>query len=308
MKAANKGSKITVVNEGLERRKLYHAWAFILIPAVGFVTAMALIPVWGMSLWEIGLLFGMYLVTFIGVEVGVHRLFSHKSFETTPLVRWILAILGSMEAQGPLIYTVSIHRRHHMFSDKEQDPHSPYLHHRGFWNKLRGLWHAHIGWAFDHEIPNTSYFAKDLLGEPLALKVNRLYLVWVLIGLVIPAVLGGIIMGTWMGAFRGFLWGGLVRIFLVQQAVCSVNSFGHYFGRRPFDARDRSANNFWLSIPTFGQAWQNNHHAFPSSPQTGFKWWEIDLAGGIIRIMESLGLAWDLKIPTGRMLEEKKAH
>lgn len=280
----------------------------VLLPVFGTVIAIALLFYSGISWLEVLLFLSMYLLTMIGSEIGFHRYFAHNSFKTTSIVEAILAILGLMSAQGALFYWVVEHPRHHKYSDVPGDIHSPHLHGVGFVNKLRGLYHAHIGWVFDiANAGNTdSLLDQNLLKNPLILKFDQLQLVWILLGLVIPAFIEGIITWSWMGAFKGFLWGGLVRIFLVQQFIGSLNSICHFYGRRPFKCKDYSTNNIWLAIPTLGQSWHNNHHAFPNSAIIGLKWWQIDLGSWIIWVLEKTGLVWDVKRPTESMIAARK--
>lgn len=187
------------------------------------------------------------------------------------------------------------------------DPHSPHLYGDGIRGRLHGLWHAHVSWTLDGEITNSMLFAKDLLRDPIITKVNQLQQVWVILGLAIPAVLGGMLTWTWMGAFQGFIWGGLVRVFLGHQFIASGNSIGHAYGNRPFNTDDRSTNNIWLAIPTWGQSWHNNHHALPNSAIVGLEWWQIDLGAWLIRALEFTSLAWNVKVPTADMIKARKA-
>ena len=298
---------VIVISPFARRLQRSIALAVVVIPFLGFVVAMILAWKYGINRVEVGILISMYTAIMIGVTVGFHRYFAHRAFQAHRVLRIILAILGSMAAQGPILFWVASHRRHHTYSDQPGDPHSPHLYGKGIGNLFRGLWHAHIGWMFSDKIANSLYYAPDLLRDPTLFRINQRYFVWVSLGLVIPAVLGGILMGTWTGIFQGFLWGGLVRIFLVNQACWAVGSIGHTFGSRPFNTHDYSANNFWVALIAFGEGLQNNHHAFPSSAKHGLRWWEPDLSAWILRILEMVGLAWDVKIPTPRMIAEAKA-
>ncbi|HWP45777.1 MAG TPA: acyl-CoA desaturase [Candidatus Limnocylindrales bacterium] len=282
------------------------ALVVVITPFLGFLAATILFWGYALGLVELGLLIGMYAATIIGIGVGFHRHFSHRAFKTNRVVRVILAILGSMAAQGPVLFWAAIHRRHHAYSDQSGDPHSPHLHGDGISGLLRGLWHAHTGWLFVHEVTDWSHYIPDLLRDTLLFKVNRLYFVWVFLGLLIPTLLGGILTGTWIGALQGFLWGGLIRTFLVHHTTWSVNSITHVCGTRPFHSRDESRNNFLIALLAFGEGWHNNHHAFPGSARHGLKWWQIDWNGCVIRILERIGLAWDVKVPTARMLVESR--
>ena len=297
---------ITIENKYLQDAYKRLSFLIVLIPTVSAVIGLGLVYQSGISAWEIGLLVGMFTLTTIGLEVGFHRYFSHHAFQTNTVIRIILAVLGSMGAGGGVIYWVAHHRRHHQYTDLPGDIHSPHLQGDGIGGHLRGLWHAHVGWIFQGEITNSILFAKDLLRDPIIAKVNQLQLVWVVLGLVLPAVAGGIITGTWSGVWHGLLWGGLVRIFLVHQFIWSTNSICHLYGSRPFATGDRSTNNFWLAIPTLGQSWHNNHHAFPNSAIVGLHWWQIDLSAWLIRSLEAVGLVWNVKTPKAATVESKK--
>ncbi len=303
---SSKKRKITIANDYLQQLQQRFAFATILIPFIGSVLAIGLFRLSDVGGVEIGLLVSMYALTMVGITVGFHRHFAHSAFRTNIAIRIILAILGSMAAQGPVIHWVSNHRRHHQYSDQPGDTHSPHVYEGQKFAQLRGFWYAHIGWMLNSEVTNSMLFAKDLLQERAIAKVNQLYLAWVILGLAIPALLGGVLTATWIGALQGFLWGGLVRIFLAHHATWSINSITHLYGSRAFDTREQSTNNIWLAIPTVGEAWHNNHHAFPNSAKFGLQWWQVDLGYWVIRVMEVLGLAWDVKAPTAGMIEAKK--
>jgi stearoyl-CoA desaturase (delta-9 desaturase) len=233
----------------------------------------------------------VYIPTGLGITVGFHRLFTHRSFKTGPITRGVLAALGSAAIEGPVIAWVADHRKHHAFSDEEGDPHSPHVDHGG----LRGLFHAHMGWLFVHDqrALKTRY-APDLLADPVISFVNRTFLWWVLIGFAVPFAIGFALGGTLMGGLSSLLWGGLIRIFVLHHVTYSINSLCHVFGRRDFETGDESRNLAWLAIPSFGESWHNNHHAFPTSSVHGLKWWQIDTSSMVIRVLERLGLAWDV--------------
>ncbi|NER45791.1 MAG: acyl-CoA desaturase [Symploca sp. SIO1A3] len=292
----------------LKAWRKFHVLLITLIPLIGFVLALILVmggnPIKPLDL---GLFFGMWLLSGIGITVGFHRHFTHHGFKTSTPVRVILTIMGCMAAQGPLIYWVSLHRRHHENSDSEGDPHSPHLEKQSNWKQLRGLWQAHIGWMFNHEFPNPIRYAPDLVRDKTISWVNRYYFIWLLIGLAIPTSIGGVLRGSWDGAFNGFLWGGLVRLFLTENFIWSINSITHVYGCRLFNTNEQSTNNVWLAIPTLGEAWHNNHHAFPHSAKFGLKWWQVDLGYWVIFTLKAVGLAWDIKVPTAGMIEFKKS-
>jgi stearoyl-CoA desaturase (Delta-9 desaturase) len=271
--------------------------AAVVLPFVGLVTAGVLLWGWGFSWIHLGLLVGGYILTALGITVGYHRLFTHRSFETHWAVQFLLGAFGSMAAEGPLLKWVAFHRRHHQLSDTHEDPHSPHHHGEGFFGLLRGFWFAHLGWIFKPDPPNMSRYVKDLRQSALLRQVSLLFPVWVALGLLIPAVLGGLLTGTWTGALLGLVWGGLARIFLVHHVTWSVNSVCHLWGRRPFECADHSRNNLLFGILAMGEGWHNNHHAFPTSARHGLRWWQVDASYWFIRALSWLGLAWKVRLP-----------
>jgi len=272
--------------------------ALILVPFLGLVAALVFLWGWGLGWVEVGLLAGMYTLTVLGITVGFHRLFTHHSFETNRVVQCILSVLGSMAIQGSLLKWVARHRRHHQHSDRDDDPHSPHHHGRGFLGLLRGFWHAHLGWMFKPDPPGLSHYVKDLRQSGLLRTMSALFPLWVVVGLLIPAVLGGLLTGTWLGALFGLVWGGLARIFLVHHVTWSVNSVCHLWGRRPYRSADHSRNNFLMGLLALGEGWHNNHHAFPTSARHGLRWWQIDVSYWVIRLLALLGVAWNVKRPS----------
>ena len=253
---------------------------------------------WGGTLhWQdLVVLAAVYALSGVGITVGYHRLFTHRSFKTTGLLRAAFAILGSAAVEGPVIEWVSTHRKHHRFSDRDGDPHSPHTHHgTGLRGALLGLFHAHVGWMFrggDRAHPER--YAKDLLADRSLRAIDRLFGVWVLAGLALAFGLGVALTGTIAGGLTGLLWGGAVRILILHHATFSINSLCHFFGRRRFRTGDESRNLAWLALPTFGEAWHNNHHAFPTSAHHGLTRWQLDPGGWLIDGLERLGLAWDV--------------
>jgi stearoyl-CoA desaturase (delta-9 desaturase) len=271
--------------------------ALVIVPFLGLGIAFAFL--WGrcFSWVDLVLLAGMYVLTVLGVTVGYHRLFTHRAFETYRVVQFVLGALGSMAVEMPLLKWVAVHRRHHQHSDTDEDPHSPHHQGSGVWGRLRGLWFAHLGWFFRPDPPDLVRYIKDLRQSRLLRTVAALFPVWVLVGLLIPAALGGLLTGTWMGALTGCLWGGLVRIFLVHHVTWSVNSVCHLWGQQPFASRDQSRNNFVFGLLAFGEGWHNNHHAFPTSARHGLRWWEIDVSYWVIRALALVGLVWNVSLP-----------
>ena len=285
------------LNERARRLERRITLATVLVPYLGLGAGIALFWRRGVDPLDLAMLAVMYTVTMLGVGMGFHRLITHRGYQATPFLRNALIIAGSMAAQGPVIFWAAVHRRHHSYSDREGDPHSPHLHGEGVAETLRGFWHAHTGWMFNHELTDWGTYARDLLADRRVFKLNRLYLAWIALGLFVPAAVEGLITMSWLGFGKGFVWGGLIRILAVHQATWSVNSVCHIFGSRPHQVKDYSTNNFGLAIPTFGESWHNNHHAYPSSALHGFEWWQVDLNGSMIRLCERLGLASAVRLP-----------
>ena len=269
----------------------------VVLPFLGLAAAFALLWGRGFGWVELGLLGGMYALTALGITVGFHRLFTHRAFEAGRAVQFTLAALGSMAVQGPLLRWVAFHRRHHQHSDGREDPHSPHHGGGGLRGLLRGLWHAHLGWLFRPDPPGLACYVRDLRRSRLVRATSALWPLWVAAGLLLPAAVGALLAGGWMGALRGLLWGGLVRIFLVHHVTWSVNSVCHLWGRQPFPGRDQSRNNFLFGVLAFGEGWHNNHHAFPTSARHGLRWWQVDVSYWVIRALALLGLAWKVRLP-----------
>jgi stearoyl-CoA desaturase (Delta-9 desaturase) len=243
----------------------------------------ALVPLAGtlIALWlawqrvfvarDLALLVGLYIPISLGITIGFHRYLTHRGFATSGVIKGILIVLGSMAVQGSAIEWVANHRKHHAFADRSGDPHSP----------LEGFFHAHIGWLWIGDQADTRVYARDLLEDPMVVLLSRLTPFWIILGLAIPLAIGG---------WEGFLWGGLVRVFLTHHVTWSVNSVTHTFGRRPFATNDRSTNQWIVGLLALGEGWHNNHHAFPRSAFHGLRWWQFDLSGLVIRLMAALNL------------------
>ena len=238
----------------------------------------------------------LYVATGLGVTVGYHRLFTHRSFRTSRSVRAVLAVLGSAALEGPVVAWVADHRKHHAFSDRPGDPHSPHVGHGGgLRGTLRGLFHAHVGWLFLHtDRGSKRRYAPDLLADPTLRGVERTYFVWAIGGFVVAFAMGWAIGGSLTAGLTGLLWGGAVRVLVLHHVTFSINSLCHVFGRRAFKTSDESRNLAWLSVLSFGEAWHNNHHAFPTSARHGLRRWQLDPSAWVIHVLERTGLAWDV--------------
>jgi stearoyl-CoA desaturase (delta-9 desaturase) len=235
----------------------------------------------------------MYLLTAVGITVGFHRLLTHRSFQTPKPLEYLFAVLGSMAVQGPVISWVADHRKHHAHTDEDGDPHSPHVgHDGGVRGVFAGLWHAHTGWLMSTQgRADWKRYARDLYEDQGMRTTSRQFVPLVLVGLALPAVAGYLVSGTLAGAATGLLWGGLVRVFFVHHVTWSVNSVCHFLGTRRFVTDDHSTNVFWLALPSLGESWHHNHHAFPRSAVHGLKRWELDPSALIIASMEKVGLA-----------------
>jgi stearoyl-CoA desaturase (delta-9 desaturase) len=288
----------TVPNPKLQKQQHTHAFLAIVLPllATGVAIAMAIYvrPVPSSVLW---IALGMYVLVGLGTAIGTHRHFTHGAFRAPVPVRVVLMI--------PVLFWVALHRMHHELADREGDPHSPNLHGTSFTQRLRGIWHAWYGWTVRHEVPNTTFYARDLLRDPLLMKVNNAYFLWVALGFLIPAALSGMVLGSWLGALEGALWGGAVRMVAGHNAIYVITCIVHVFGSRDFECRDQSRNNGWFALYTLGESWHNNHHAFPRAASLRMKWWQIDISGMVIQAMEKLGWASDVWAPSAEEMEAR---
>lgn len=283
----------------------------VIVPPLGLIAAM--IVSWGSVFdWtQLWIFVGMMYATSIGITVGYHRLFTHQSFKTPAAMRYILGALGSMAVQGAVIEWCGAHRRHHQHSDDEEDPHSPHCHGdvtcgAGIMATVRGFYHAHVGWLFCERLKGMGRYTPDLRADPVTAAVNRQFYWLALSGLVIPAVLGGVLTLSLKGALLGFLWGGLVRILVVHHITWSVNSVCHLWGTRPYRTGDHSRNNPIVGFFALGEGWHNNHHAFPTSARHGLHWYQIDPSYLFIRFLALVGLARDIRVPSKERLAAKR--
>ncbi len=274
------------------------------ITGVITVVPFLLVLLAGWQLWnselhwrDIVIFLVMYIPVGLGVTVGFHRLLTHRAFKTSPWMRGLLGILGTMSVEGPLISWVADHRKHHTYTDRLGDPHSPHVDHGvGLRGALRGLGHAHVGWLFNHtQRGSRERFAPDLLADPVINFVDKTFVLWSLVGLAIPFGLGVLIGGTVDTGLEAMLWAGAVRIFLLHHVTYSINSLCHFFGNRRFATDDESTNLLWLAPLSFGEAWHNNHHAFPTSAYHGMGRGELDISGIVISALERAGLVWDVQ-------------
>ncbi len=244
----------------------------VLVPFVALLVALHQLWDHGVGWTEVLLLFGMYVPISLGVTAGFHRMLTHKSFVAHPIVKFVLLVSGSMAIEGNCIGWAADHLLHHQLSDKKGDPHSP----------TEGLWHAHVGWLFDGTQADPAFYCPALRKDRVISLVDRTYLVWVLLSLAIPFLIGG---------WQGLIWGGLVRIFFVHHVTWSVNSVCHTWGTRPYATDDRSHNNWFVGLLAMGEGYHNSHHRWPRAAIHGMDRWQFDVSGWLIQLLERVHLA-----------------
>ncbi len=259
--------------------------AAVIAPLIG--TAYAIYQLWGRAVnaTDIALMLTLYVLTALGITVGYHRMLTHRSFEANPVVRFFFLALGSMAMQGPADAWASVHIQHHAQTDKEGDPHSP----------MEGFFHAHFGWIIFFGLkPDYARYGSWLRKDPMIVFFSRTFLLWSTLGFLIPFAIAG---------WQGVLWGGLVRIFLNNHVTWSVNSICHTFGDKMFRTDDMSRNNWLVGLLAMGEGWHNNHHAFPRAAFHGMRWWQFDMSAYIIRVLEKIGLVWNVyRVPLERQI------
>ena len=281
---------------------------FIVVPLAALLAAVPIAWGWGLGWVDVALAVLFYCASGLGVSVGFHRYLTHGAFKAGRFLRVSMAVLGSTAMQGPVIRWVADHRRHHAYSDKEGDPHSPWLFGTSPAALVRGFWHAHMGWLFSRDLTNVRRFAPDLRADRRIRIVDRLFPVWTAVTLLLPATLGGLLTWSWRGALTALFWAGLVRVGLLHHITWSVNSICHMVGTRPFTARDRSAN-FWpLAIVSFGESWHNSHHADPTCARHGVRRGQLDVSARLIWLLEKLGWIYQVRWPTPRRLARLAAR
>jgi len=244
-----------------------------------------------------------YFFSSMGISIGYHRYFTHRSFKANRFTKILLAIAGGFAMQGPVLYWATSHRRHHAYSDTEKDLHSPIE--NGAVN-FKSMWHSHIGWLFTSKVTNPVRFSKDLMEDKDLIIINRYYLFIVLLGIFLPSVIAYIIYGNIHAMIEALLWGGILRMFLLHHMSWSLNSFGHVFGTKQFSTKDQSRNIGFLSAISVGESWHNNHHAFPRSAKFGLDRGQFDPAYSVITLLNKVGFIWDVVVPTNEQLNKRR--
>ncbi|MER5646226.1 fatty acid desaturase [Streptosporangium sp. NPDC002524] len=292
-----------------ERKTLPEIITFGVVVGAPLIALVAAVPfAWGWGLgWSDVVIAGVfYVVTGLGVTVGLHRHFTHGSFKAKRPLKIALGIAGSLSMEMSVLDWVATHRKHHRFSDKEGDPHSPWRFGTGFVAVSKGLLWAHMGWLFEADRANREKYAPDLVKDPDIIKLHKFFPVLAITTMVAPALLGGLLTWSWWGMATGFFWGTLVRIGLLHHVTWSINSICHVFGEEAFESRDKSRNVWWLAIPSFGESWHNLHHSDPTCARHGALKGQIDLSAGVIRWFERAGWAYDVRWPTPERLAAKR--
>ncbi|PRZ41927.1 stearoyl-CoA desaturase (delta-9 desaturase) [Antricoccus suffuscus] len=291
-----------------ERKGLAEQIALYAVVILPFLALIAAIPLaWGkwLSWTDVVIALVFYVVSGMGITVGYHRHFTHGSFKAKMPLRVFLGIAGSLAVQGPIIQWVADHRRHHAYSDRDGDPHSPWRYGTSVGALTKGLLHAHVGWLFEREQTNKERFAPDLIGNKTLKRTSDLFGLWVIVSLGLPALIGGLVTWSWGGALSALFWAGFVRIGVLHHVTWSINSICHAVGERPFSSRDMSSN-FWpLAILSFGESWHNLHHADPTAARHGVMRGQIDISARTIWIFEKLGWASSVKWPSKERIAAK---
>jgi len=283
-------------------------YVFTLLPTLALAAAIPLAWGWGLGWVDVGIAIGFYLVSGLGVTVGFHRYFTHRAFKANRPLRNALAIAGSLSGQGDVITWTADHRRHHAFTDKEGDPHSPWLFGTGPVALAKGFFHAHLGWMFGRDRTNATRFVPDLLADDDIARISRQFPLWTAVSLLAPAVLGGLITLSFWGALTAFFWAGLVRIAVLHHVTWSINSICHMIGERPFAAQGK-ATNFWpLAVVSMGESWHNLHHADPTCARHGVQPGQLDMSARVIWMLEKLGWVHDVRWPTTKRLARLTAN
>ncbi|MFE0464883.1 acyl-CoA desaturase [Kitasatospora sp. NPDC058965] len=295
---------------GGEKQGMAERIALALFIAVPFAALVAAVPVawgWGLGWRDLLIATAMYFLTCHGITVGYHRHFTHRAFKTGRVLKIAMAVAGSLAVEGPVVRWVADHRKHHKFSDRDGDPHSPWRYGETVPALLKGLWWAHMGWLFDGEQTPQHVYAPDLVKDRDIRTISRLFWLWTALSMLIPPLLGGLLSWSWQGALTAFFWGSLVRVALLHHVTWSINSICHAVGERPFKSRDRSGNVWWLAVLSCGESWHNLHHADPTAARHGVLRGQVDSSARLIRWFEQAGWARDVRWPDAGRIAARRA-
>lgn len=292
--------KTTISSEYIHKQQFKHFCIFNIAPHALLIALAAVLYFTDqlhITVVEVLPAIVLWAITGLGITVGYHRLYTHRSFKANRWVRILLHISGLMAGQGGLVSWAALHRMHHQKSDKPGDPHSPNLVGVGFRESVRGIAHSHFTWMMRHEYPNVLHYVPDLVKERDIAVIDKQYFRIFLIGLVIPALISGLYYQSIVAALNGLLIGGLLRVVVLGNTIWAINSFLHRFGSVMFHSKDKSHNSGILALFSFGEAWHNNHHAFPGSAAFGLKWYQVDFGYYLIKLLGIMHLAHDIKRP-----------
>lgn len=278
-----------------------HASLIVILPTLALAGAAWALAAHAVQLWHLALAAGMAFLTILAITVGFHRLLTHRAFQTGPVLKGLLIIAGCMAAQGPPLYWVSNHRRHHRYVDGAGDPHSPWNDDGRELEGWRGFWHAHVGWTLRHNLVNSIHYCPDLLQDKVVRWAGRHYFMWVALGILLPGAIGLAIEGTLSGFAAGCFWGGPVRLFFTYHLTNGINSVAHLWGYQRYATGDSSRNNWFLGVFTLGEGWHNNHHADGSAAVFSRAWYEIDIGGAFILMLAKCGLARNVRRSRGHV-------
>jgi stearoyl-CoA desaturase (Delta-9 desaturase) len=297
----------TPVDHG-RRKQLVVTTILIVAPLLGVLAAALGVVNPRITLLDVILAVSFYAVSGHGLTAGFHRMLTHRSFKAARWLKITLAVAGSLGMEGSVISWVANHRRHHAYTDKKGDPHSPYEYGNGTRNQIRGALHAHMGWLFQAQATEEERWAPDLVSDPDLVAISRLFPLIGLASLGLPMLIGWAITRTWVGALGGLIWGGLVRVFLLHHATFSVNSVCHLWGRRPFITRadDRATNFAPLAVLAMGENWHNLHHSCPTLARHGVDRHQLDSTARLIWVLQRVGAAWDVKWPVAEVLDRRR--
>lgn len=291
------GSRSMAFSKKIHRLQKKVAAITLALSTTGFVLAVILLLTTSVTTLDMVMLISMYSFTTLGISMGYHRYYTHRGFKTGKVISFILGVAGSMAMEGPLLFWVASHRCHHKFSDKEGDPHSPNVFVGTRTTRLRAFVYAHMAWLFSHPFSGYGQYVNDLRRDKVVVFISKYYTYWVVLGLLLPGVVGYLCTFNLYSAFTAFCWGGPIRLFLLHHATWSVNSVCHLFGARDYETKDQSRNNPYVALLTFGEGWHNNHHAFPYSARHGLRWWQLDISYLIICTLKQFRLVSDIKLP-----------
>ncbi|MDH4145097.1 MAG: fatty acid desaturase [Acidimicrobiia bacterium] len=281
-------------------------WLVILAPLACLVGALLTWPTLRPHFADVALFLVIFVISGLGVTVGYHRTFAHRAMRPRRALKIVLAIAGSISLEGGPLTWSAMHRVHHKRSDRPGDPHSPVGHGGGMLGSLRGFLHAHVGWIVNPRVPDRSDHVDDLAADRDLRIVNGFFPLIAVATFLVPLALGAVLHRTWAGALGTLMWAGVLRVTLTQHVTFSINSICHMVGRRSFKTTDRSRNVWWLALPSFGESWHNNHHAFPRLARHGLDRGQVDLSALVIRLFEKLRWADQIEWPDPAILERKR--